>query len=379
MQKKVIIVGGGAAGLTCAVRLKQINPGAAVTILEQNDRVGKKILKTGNGRCNLTNLDMRPEYYNHPDFMEKCLKRCSAREVIAFFNGIGLLTRTDSEGRVYPYSETAASVLDVLRRELEKNNIEVVCGAAVREITKKDTFIVKYDGGEAEGDYLVLACGSQAQAETNGYDLAVRFGHAIIPVRPGLVPLRTAESLRSVSGLRVKCQAEVVRGTDTVHRESGEILFKDEGISGILTLNLSRHAAPGNAVVIDFLAGTDRKTIAKLIESRPEPEALTGILPKMLARAVTQNLDGFSAAKVLAALENFRLTVSGTYGFGQAQIAMGGVDITGINDDFSSRLVPGLYMVGELLDIDGACGGYNLHFAWASALIAAESLGFEKK
>ena len=137
MQKKVIIVGGGAAGLTCAVRLKQINPGAAVTILEQNDRVGKKILKTGNGRCNLTNLDMRPEYYNHPDFMEKCLKRCSAREVIAFFNGIGLLTRTDSEGRVYPYSETAASVLDVLRRELEKNNIEVVCGAAVREITKK--------------------------------------------------------------------------------------------------------------------------------------------------------------------------------------------------------------------------------------------------
>ncbi|MFA7528990.1 MAG: aminoacetone oxidase family FAD-binding enzyme [Bacilli bacterium] len=379
MKKKVIIVGGGASGLVCAIRLKQVAPDIKITILEKSDRVGKKILKTGNGRCNLSNYDMRPDYYNRPGFLRQCLERRDVNDIITFFSGIGLLTKSNHASRVYPYSETAASVLDILRRRLDFYNIEVICDAMVTGIIKKDKFTVTFNNAEMEADYVVLACGSKAQAETNGYELAANLGHEIIPTRPGLVPLRTTESLKSLRGLRVKCRASVANEGKLVYREEGEILFKDQGISGILTLNLSRHAVPGSEIIIDFLSNADRDAVVKIIENRPKPDVLLGILPKMVALEVGRKIDKFTVENILTALGNYKLTVAGTYGFGLAQITLGGVDVDEINADFSSKLVPGLYIIGELLDIDGACGGYNLHFAWTSGLIAAESLGFEKK
>ena len=225
MKKKVIIVGGGASGLVCAIRLKQVAPDIKITILEKSDRVGKKILKTGNGRCNLSNYDMRPDYYNRPGFLRQCLERRDVNDIITFFSGIGLLTKSNHASRVYPYSETAASVLDILRRQLDFYNIEVICDAMVTGIIKKDKFTVTFNNAEMEADYVVLACGSKAQAETNGYELAANLGHEIIPTRPGLVPLRTTESLKSLRGLRVKCRASVANEGKLVYREEGEILY----------------------------------------------------------------------------------------------------------------------------------------------------------
>ncbi|MDD4076512.1 MAG: aminoacetone oxidase family FAD-binding enzyme [Bacilli bacterium] len=379
MKKKVVIVGGGASGLVCAIRLKQINPNLSVTILEKNDRVGKKILKTGNGRCNLSNLDMKPIYYNCPDFIEKCFNKYSVSDVIAFFNNLGLLIKTDDSTRLYPYSETATSVLDILRRQLGIFDINVKCETMVTKIKKTDKFYIEFGNEQIEADYLVLACGSSAQSNTNGYLLAESLKHKIIEVRPGLVPLKTKENLKSLRGIRVKCLASVIKDNNIIYTESGELLFKDQGISGILTLNLSRYTDVGSKIIFDFAHTADEEKIYDIIESQSSKEALIGILPKMLADKIGKNISQFDANHVLFAIRNYQLIITGTYGFNQAQIALGGVDINEINDYFSSKKINNLFIIGELLDIDGACGGYNLHFAWISGLIAAETIGFEKK
>lgn len=376
MRKTVVIIGGGASGMMCALRLKQKNPDLSVIIIEKNERVGKKLLKTGNGRCNLSNIHMKASYYNNPGFLRKCFAKYSVSDITSYFSTLGLLIRNDGSGRLYPHSETATSVLEIMRRGLYEGGIVIECGLNVISMLKKgEHFFIDAGNKHFIADYVVLACGSLAQAGTNGYDLAQSLGHSITALLPGLVPLITKNNYHSLNGLRMKCGASIVHDGSVIHKESGEILFKNDGISGILALNLSRHVKRGSKVILDLTQGAETDTLQYISKRSPEA-ALAGILPKMLALEVCRGLK--DSSQTLYALKNFVVDITDRYDFKYAQITLGGVHTEEINDDFSSRKTRNLYIIGEMLNIDGPCGGYNLHFAWISALIAADSIGFEK-
>lgn len=378
MKKKVIIIGGGASGIASAIQIKKLNPDFQVTILEQNDRIGKKILKTGNGRCNISNSDLCPSFYNNPNFVEQCFKKTTLEEIILFFKRIGLLVKNDSTTRLYPYSESAKTVLEVFLYELNHLGIQVLCNQEVTKIKKEDKFIITSNSSVFVSDYVIVATGSMAQEKTKGYQLLKHLGHDITLLRPGLVALRTVENLKPLQGIRIKCKASIYNNNQLAHQEEGEILFKDQGLSGILALNLSRYVGENCKVFLDLFPNTENieEELREILKYKNINDTLLGILPKMIVYEVLKRSDN-SFENIYNNLRSLSFAINGDYGFEQAQIVLGGVDAAEVNADFSSKVIEELYVVGELLDIDGASGGYNLHFAWVSGIIAAKSI-FEK-
>ncbi|NLH53954.1 MAG: aminoacetone oxidase family FAD-binding enzyme [Acholeplasmataceae bacterium] len=381
MKRKIIIIGGGASGIACALRMKMRNPELDCLILEQNPRIGKKILKTGNGKCNISNLRMASEHYNQPDFIARCLESFSVNDLVEFFRRLGLLLRADAAERLYPHSEYANTVLEVLLQALSKYRIEVLCNQRVREIQQGDGFEILTEDSRFFSDVLVIATGSLAQEKTNGYELLGNLGHSLTPLEPGLVALATKENMSSLRGIRVKCRAKLLDRGKIIHEESGEILFKEKGLSGILALNLSRHARPGNIVSLDLFPDVDiLRFLEEALAEKSMDEALLGILPKMLAHEVLKRNINHDLQAIHATLRGLTFEITGKFGYEFAQITLGGVRIEEINHDFSSKKNQDLYVIGEILDVDGGCGGYNLHFAWMSGILAADAIAdrFEK-
>ncbi|HHX80623.1 MAG TPA: aminoacetone oxidase family FAD-binding enzyme [Acholeplasmataceae bacterium] len=382
MKRNIIIVGGGASGIISALRLKMENPDLKVLLLEQNPRIGKKILKTGNGRCNISNLNMSSDHYNQPQFLSSCLRKFSVNDLVDFFQKLGLILRADSFKRLYPYSEYATTVLEVFLQALNKYQIDVRCNQEVKEIFITDGFVVKTENDIFESDFVIVATGSLAQEKTNGYELLKKLNHTKTALEPGLVPLKTKENLSSLRGIKIKCKARVIHNDKILHEEEGEMLFKEQGLSGVLSLNLSRYAQPESIISLDLFPNTEILPILKeLTKDKDLENVLLGIFPKMLVyeilkRSKHQNL--FDVAKLI---HNLEYEVVGKYSFSNAQITLGGININEINYDFSSKLNKDLFIIGEVLDVDGECGGYNLHFAWVSGIIAADAIlkHFEKK
>lgn len=374
-MQRVIIIGGGASGIACALKLKSLNPGLHITILEQNERIGKKILKTGNGRCNISNLQMKPVNYNHPGFVQECLERFTVADLLEFFRYLGLMIKSDNAYRLYPYSESATTVLDVFLENLRCSGIETECNQQVVGIKNTGLYEVTTPNNTYRAEIVVMATGSQAQENTNGYELLKSLNHSVTALRPGLVPLKVRENVRSLQGLRIKCRASVYDDGKCVHAEEGEILFKEQGLSGVLSLNLSRHAKKGSSISLDLLPISESRDaeLMEIMRHKGIKQALLGVFPKMLAQEIirrsSENMDS-----VIRNLHDFRFEVVGDYGFSTAQITLGGLDLSEINPDFSSKITHGLYIIGELLDIDGASGGYNLHFAWISGILAAQAI-----
>ncbi len=402
MKKQVLIVGGGASGLMagiCAAR-----EGASVTILEHMDRVGKKILSTGNGRCNLTNLTMRPECYrsSQKQFPMKVLDRFSVWDTLTFFDELGIETKNRG-GYIYPNSDQASSVLDALRMETEHLNVRVVTNCQIRELRAKGRrhFEAKTDAGIFEADRLILATGSKAApvsgSDGSGYALAKSFGHRVIKPLPALVQLRCeGKFFKQLAGVR--CDA-VVRIKNSQGRilaaDQGEVQLTDYGISGIPTFQVSRYAAIALdqkekiSAVLDFLPSKSMKEIggflknrAQMLSYRKAEDYLTGLLNKKLGAVVLKlagipaelpvsQIKGAQLERLAHLLKEFEVPVTATNAFEQAQICCGGVDTREIHaETLESKLVPGLYLVGELLDVDGICGGYNLQWAWSTGAIA---------
>ena len=246
-SRRIAVVGGGAGGLCAAIAAGRA--GAEVTVFEQANRVGKKLLKTGNGRCNLSNTHAAPEYYNHPDFAAPVLSGMPCAELLRFFASLGLWTVTDGEGRVYPRSDTAASVLDVLRLECARLGVSERCSEEIASIRPgRHGFVLSARGGETfSADRVIIATGG-------GTALLRPLGHTMIPFSPVLCPLKTdTDGIRGLTGLRCACRAELLRGGTRVYAESGEVLFRDFGVSGILSLNLSRYAEAGDTLSLDLL------------------------------------------------------------------------------------------------------------------------------
>lgn len=373
-NRHVLVIGGGAGGLAAAVAAAE--RGADVTILEKANRVGKKLLKTGNGRCNLSNIHVSPEGYNHPDFVAPRLRESGCEAITGFFAGLGLWTYADDEGRVYPRSDTAASVLDVLRLGCAKRGVREMCSAEVVAVTPRrgGGFAVETrENGGFNADRVIVAAGG-------GTALLRPLGYAMAPFAPVLCPLRTAaEPIRGLSGLRLKCRAELYRGEKMIYAESGEILFRDFGVSGILALNLSRYARPGDELALDLLPElTGEEVLARLREraalGRDARELLTGVFHRRVNEALLRAAGGSDAAALARVMKNYRLPVLGPGDTQNAQVTRGGVSVSEFDPlTLESRRHPGLYCVGEALDIDGRCGGYNLHWAFASGLSAGRS------
>ena len=361
----VVILGGGASGVFCALSIKKHNPMIDVTILEQNDRLLKKVLKTGNGRCNICNRMISSEYYN--DF--SLFELNNNVNVVKILEEFGFLLREEDLGRMYPYSESANVVVNYLVSKVKSMNINVLTNYKVVDIKKCNKGFVVND--DLVCDKLVIASGSHAQSQTNAYDLLKKLGHSISKLTPGLVPLITKEETSHMKGIRWKCDARVLNKSN-VRKISGEVLFKDHGLSGIMTLDLSNYVDVNDIVSFDLMPGYEESELYELL-SKKGNEYFEYSFPKMLyfdieKRAKRDNID------IIKVIKNYCFTVTGKKGFNDAQITLGGLSVKEINGDFSSKECNDLFVIGEVLDVDGASGGYNLSFAWLGGYVAGKAI-----
>lgn len=402
---KVLVIGGGAAGMMAAISAK--NHGADVTIFERNNRVGRKILATGNGRCNYSNINLSIDNYHgkNPKFPYSPLSQFNVYDTIDFFERLGITPYIEENGRVYPMSLQSSSVLDVLRFELEYLGIEVITEAFVTDISKKaNKFSVTLeDGRKFTGDRIILATGGKAAPNTgsdgNGYKLAEKLGHTIEYVFPGLVQLKLEGNFfKKVDGVKIVGVAELYDENMLIRREEGDILFTNYGISGPPILQISRIAnkllyegkKPELKIVI--IKDKNKEELEKYLHYRfsfmPKKtieKALIGLINKRLIIPMLKEI-GVDKNKLIAhiskeeirkisnILTDFRFNIIGSKSWDSAQVTAGGVKTDEINNTtMESKLVKGLYFAGEIVDVDGDCGGFNLQWAWSSGYVAGKN------
>lgn len=399
-MRHVAVIGGGAAGMMAAITAAR--EGVKVTILEHKDRIGKKILSTGNGRCNFTNTYQTPACYrsDNRDFAWNIIQKFNVEKTISFFKELGIYPK-DRNGYLYPYSDQAAAILEVLQIEIAKLNICVMTEINVLDIQPvKRGIRVTTDKKTITVDSVILACGSKAAPVTgsdgSGYQLAKLLGHRIVPVLPALVQLRCAEKFyKSISGVRVQGTVEIYADDISLASDTGEIQLTNYGISGIPVFQVSRYVAKAIyqkqsvTAVLNFMPDMNKDEFLSFLQERitlcPHKtldEFFTGIFPKKLCELWIRlsrlpkemrvfDLSGEQLEKLVLLIQHLRTHITETNAFEQAQICCGGVDTTEINPDtLESNYVPGIYFAGELLDVDGICGGYNLQWAWSSGFVA---------
>lgn len=403
MKRSVVVIGGGAAGLIAAIAAS--DAGADVTVVERQSRVGKKILATGNGRCNLTNIntDITKYHGRNTKFVLDALEQFGVKKTIDFFEKLGIAHKIEDEGKVYPISDQASSVLEVLRYELMSKGVTEVCEFEVDYIKPvKDGFLVSSkDSREIECDKVILASGGKASpnlgSNGSGYNLARNLGHSIVDTFPALVQLNLeGQFLKAIKGVKFIGEASVGIGDCTIRKEAGEILFTDYGISGPPILQLSRSAGEqlisgrNPWIEVDMFPDYDDAELTTIINSRLKKQpgktigfSFVGLLNKRLIQVVLKQADIFDlqsectnitdkeVEKIVSILKHWRMKITGTQSWGQAQVTAGGIDVKDVDSrTLQSKIVHGLYFTGEILDIDGDCGGFNLQWAWSSGYTA---------
>ena len=357
----VCVIGGGAAGLAAAIAAAE--GGASVVVLERSPECGRTILATGNGRCNFSNARLAWERYNDPDFVEAVCGSGFGQDVLAFFEECGLAWAEEEGGRLYPLSRQAASVREVLLGRADRSGAVL---APARKVTavehESGGWRVSYDGAGPGS----LAARSAVLAMGGGEELARAMGLACAPFEPVLCSLACEApggvSLDALDGRRAHAAARLLRGGSEVAREEGEVLFRPYGLSGIAIFDLSRHARPGDVIALDLTCGLDGARAARLVE---RAGGCAGILDPVIARGLGDSLE---------AARDLRFVVSGPAEPRRAQVTRGGL-ATGQFDPatLEARSLPGLFACGEALDVDGACGGFNLAWAWKSGLVAGSA------
>jgi predicted Rossmann fold flavoprotein len=397
MNESIVIIGGGASGLIAAIIAARNH--AQVTILERNNRIGKKILATGNGRCNFTNAFASSIHYNHPDFVESVFKQHSAIDSISFFESLGIAYKIEEEGKTYPLSDQASSIVDVLLYEVTRLRIEVRTEAKVVKIQKvKSTFMVHLQDGTFLTSSKVIVCtGGKAMPSSGsdgfGYTLLQALGHHVSVVFPALTKL-TLDSpyLKHLDGVKIPGTVQLLDSGQVVQEESGDILFTSYGISGPTILELSRKAnelllqrrkVEVKVILVSHITKEDVVTRFEQSLEKPIDFSLVGLINKRLISpllkdslitshtALVSTLTKSQLFTLISKLFDWRFVVTGSKGFEDAQVTAGGIVIQEVNQNtLESSIVEGLYITGELLDIDGLCGGYNLQWAWSSGYVA---------
>lgn len=402
VRMKLLILGGGASGMMAALSAAE-SQDCEITLIERQGRVGRKLMATGNGRCNLTNLHTDETRYHgdHPDFVRRALGSFDVDKTLAFFHRLGLYTVVEPDGKVYPLSDQANSVVDVLRFALEQRGVCVTTSCDILRAGKaREGFVLESATGERfVGDKLIVACGGCAGKTLGGtragYRLLASFGHTVTELRPSLVQIRSdAPFLRSLKGVRAQCRLSLKADGRTIASECGEIQFTDYGVSGPVAFSLSRGVLPDGKdqlLLLDLLRETGETALFSSLRARceafPDLETehlLTGMLNTRLGQTVVKVCD-LPLREPLSALSDsdlqrlshllkfFPIPVTGLLGMEHAQVTAGGVDTSEFRaDTLESRIVPGLFATGELLDIDGDCGGFNLQWAWSSGYVAGK-------
>jgi len=401
MSKKIIVVGGGAAGMIAAIVAKR--NGGDVILLERNDRVGKKLLATGNGRCNYTNLNIDINNYHglNNKFALNALTELNVDKTIEFFEKLGITPADEDNGKVYPLSFQSSSMLDVLRYEIAHLGIELITEAFVSDIKKKKSFTIRLkDGRTFQGDGVILATGGMAMpvsgSDGSGYTIAKNLGHTVTEIFPGLVQLKLEGNIfKQVNGVKFIGVAGIYNKNNLIVEDTGDILFTDYGISGPPILQISRKAIELMNKGIDIelrISIIHTRTKDELVEylnkrfenmpTKTMEEGLVGLINKKLILPILKelnidkniNLDKIESKdveKLAQILTSWPFKIIGNKGWGQAQVTAGGVNTNEVNSNtMESKIVDGLYIVGELLDIDGDCGGFNLQWAWSSGYVA---------
>ena len=399
------IIGGGASGMAAALAAAE-NPGAQVLLFERQARLGRKLQTTGNGRCNLTNLHALEGGYHgeNPSFADYALASFDPEKTLQWFRTLGLFTVAEASGRVYPYSDQANSVVDVLRFALEKPNVRVLTGFEVTRVRRAGMgFSIESSEASFLCDKLIVACGGLAGTKIGGsmagYKLLGKLGHHSTRLRPALVQLKSGWSgVAGLKGVRANCHAQIFNNDNLYAQSTGELQFTEYGLSGPVIFEISRDACQKKGFWtcrLDFLPDIlKEELLAELVRRQRTDllveELLTGVLHNRLGRVLAKaaGVSGNGKIKdlhtqeleaVCDAVKAFDIPLTEAMGMDSAQVTAGGI-LTGEFDPMTmeSKLMPGLYACGEVLDIDGDCGGYNLQWAWSSGRLAGLSAGKEQ-
>lgn len=401
--KSVIIVGGGASGLVAAISAAR--EGANVTIIEQKDRLGKKILSTGNGKCNLTNEYMKTDCFRGDDtsIVSKVLDKFGYKDTCEFFESLGVILK-NRQGYIYPISDQATTIVDILCMEVAHLNVNVVLNESVASVNRnKKGFVVKTNDNAYYGESVILATGGKASpvlgSDGSGYEIAKSFGHKISTVVPALVQLQgKGNFFKSISGVRTNATVSIYVDGELKGKDTGELQLTNYGISGIPVFQISRYAAKALhqkktvKAELDFLPTMSMEELSNYIEQRKQLHSYKKMCEFFVGMFHIKLIDLFlKIAKVdsktyakdvskrqwqilLKLIKSFFVEIEGTNSFEQAQICAGGVKTSEVNSDtLESLLEDDLYLTGELLDVDGICGGYNLQWAWATGFIAGKN------
>ena len=398
----VAVIGGGASGMMAAIgAASRLGPEGKVVVLEAGQRVGRKLLASGNGRCNYSNRNINAKAYNRPDFVNRVYRACSPEDIIDRFAKSGLMSE-EEEGRLYPASGTSSSMVDILRLLLEEKGVVVETEFAVRNIQWDGIFHLACAGGHVQSQTIILASGGKAApqlgSDGSGFKLAESLGHTVTELSPGLAGLKCPSDkqrelgLPSLNGLRVAGLASLYHEDKLLARERGEILFREFGLSGIAIFDLSRYKK-GNKVLLDLLPDytppdllTELQQRAERLSGRPLEEFFTGVFQRIIGVQLMKTA-GLEVAErdcgsltraefeiLTALIKGWAFPIEGPVGWQNAQITLGGLDLDQFNPlNLESMIIPGVFAAGEILDVDGPCGGYNLQWAWSSGLLAGWS------
>ena len=407
-QLKIAVIGGGASGMMAAISAGKA--GASVTVFEASKRIGNKILMTGNGKCNFSNLMVDDTCYYSKDreFVRKIMKQFSPNATKSFFEEAGMLVK-NKNGYLYPQGEQASIVLDILRLKLKEYGICVYTECRISKIQNQNNcFVIEADNGKQYVfDRVIIATGGRSYPKTgsdgNGYKLAKKLGHSIMPTVPALVQLCGVDNFYNiVAGVRSEGVVTLYIDGELARKERGEIQFTDYGISGIPVFQISRMAAYGLfekrqvVICVDVLPEYEKDKIKEFVKSRvllhknnTLEEFMCGFANKKLCLLAMKLMNKKSDSKVctmseeellqiVLKLKNIEFHITDTKGYETAQVTAGGVNVAELNNDLSSKVVKGLYFTGEIIDVDGICGGYNLQWAFATGYIAGCAAANEK-
>jgi predicted Rossmann fold flavoprotein len=391
------VLGGGASGLMAALAAQ--SHGARVTVVEKNHRIGKKLITTGNGRCNYTNRHAQAQDYNNPDYVREVFSRFSPQDTIDFFQQLGIEPKDEENGKVFPMSEQASSFLDVFLYEFGMRAIQLVLDATVESVERiGHRFRVHIlNASSIDADRIVIALGGKAfplsGSTGDGEKIARMLGHESTELYPALVKLKIdSPYLSHLAGVKINTNVALLRDRDVVQVESGDLLFTPYGLSGPTILQLSRQANAllknGHRPFIQFslLPSTPEASVRNRICKNPEKplnQALIGLIHKRFIIPITKEIGIDSPGlllkdvsedqyeKLMELLYEWKMPINGSLGFSEAQITIGGVRLSQIDPaTMASKIVKGVYFAGEDMDIDGPCGGYNLQWAWSSGFVA---------
>ncbi len=405
-KSHIAIMGGGAAGMASAIAAAEIRDGGncEIVLFEARERLGKKLLATGNGRCNFGNLDTDICRYHgeDPGFVQGAFRTFDVQSNIVFFRRLGILTRVE-DGRLYPYSNQAAAVLDALRLEIDRLAIDLHCGCKVLCAQKQGNgFLLQTEAGAYFADKLIVAAGGIAAPDLggskNGYQILESLGHRSTPLFPSLVQIKIDHPLpKALRGIKCKGQATLCRNKTQIAREEGEILFTEYGLSGPPILQLSRkvgeNPAPGIDIALDFFPEFPEEKVKALLTERQRDlghltleNFLIGLINKKIGQLLikytlnqslsrkAETLTEAECSAIAGALKRFSLPIAGTLSWKNSQVTAGGIATVDFDPQTMESLqLPGLYAVGEVLDIDGDCGGFNLQWAWSSGRAAGRA------